>query len=77
MLKVKHNFKNNFNNLNLQCEQCNNGSPDNQEHITICSGLQHSKTINYDDLFSPNIQKVKTTLLEYKLLWKQKCELMK
>ena len=77
MLKVKHNFKNDFNKQNLHCEQCNNGSPDTQEHITMCSGLQHSKNLKYDDLFSPNIQKVKDALLEYKLLWKQKCELMK
>lgn len=30
MLGVKLNFKNNYDESNLQCEHCNNGSPDTQ-----------------------------------------------
>ena len=63
MLKVKLNFKNNFDESSLQCEQCNDGALDTQRHITVCSGLQHKNIIHVEDLLSSNLMKVKSTLL--------------
>ena len=74
MLNVKCNFANaaHKDKTLLQCKQCPEGSPDTQQHLTVCSGLQHKNMINYDDLFDPDFKKVKRTLLEYQDLWEQK-----
>ena len=79
MLNVKTNFRNAFNKDEalLQCRQCPDGVLDTQQHVTVCSGLQHRSTLQYEDLFDKNIDKVKSTLIEYMVLWDEKQSLVK
>ena len=57
---------------NLQCEQCQDGLLDTQEHIALCSGLNKRVNVNYKDLFSSDIDIVKKGLIGFEQAWSQR-----
>ena len=77
MLQVKTNFSHMYINElndqnNLQCEQCQDEVLDSQEHIPLCSGLNKKVNINYNDLFSSDIDMVKKGLIGFEMAWSQR-----
>ena len=58
MVDVKCNYTNMYKS-DLSCSLCDTNSVENQEHILICPSLQvqSSTKIQYNDLFSEDIEK--------------------
>ena len=48
------------------------GIPDSQEHVPLCSGLNRQFNVNYKDLFSLDLDKVKDALIGFENAWSQR-----
>ena len=73
MLNVKTNFSHMYPN-SQECEKCNEGLPDNQDHIPLCNGLKTKVNINYNDLFSSDVEVMKKALTGFEAAWNQRLE---
>ena len=78
MLNVKENFRQKYLNEteSLYCQHCKNIETStkqiqSQEHILVCDSLEEKVQVEYKDLFSLNMDKVKTALEGYKVAWNQ------
>ena len=76
ILNVKANFPHMYANDQdpLNCENCPEGVLDTQEHIVLCDGLKKKVNINYNDLFSSNIDIIKEALTAFEVAWNQRPE---
>ena len=74
MLNVKSNFSHKYqdNDMLLLCQQCTDNSLETQEHVIVCDGLKEKVNVNYSDLFSQNLDKVKSALIGYMSAWNQR-----
>ena len=73
MLDFKTNFKRKYitdkvENEILLCPVCNDHI-DNEENLLNCKHLSTSKKVNFDDIYSNDMDKVAKTLKEFRRIW--------
>ena len=74
MLDVRDNFKQLYGNdtNSLICLKCPDGVLESQEHVINCGMSKEKSNVNYRDLFSSNLKKVKVALTGYMTAWNER-----